>query len=152
MRNLLFVLLACAAAGIAGAVLAHEGATGIVRERMDAMSAMKDAMTAVGRMLKGESPFDAVVVGEAAETIIEQGERIAARFPDNQESRQHPSEAREAIWAEFDRFEALAGDTVEAAIALSSAAADKDRTAIADAFATLGKTCSACHEDYRKPE
>ncbi len=49
----------CLVAGLSGAaVLAHSGATGIVKERMEGMMAMGDAVEAVTPMMRGEGPVD----------------------------------------------------------------------------------------------
>jgi cytochrome c556 len=49
--------------------LAHEVATGVVKERMDLMDTQKDAMKVIGEMAKGTVPFDAAKAAEAAGEI-----------------------------------------------------------------------------------
>ena len=41
-----------------GAVLAHSGATGVVKQRMDAMVDMGDKSKIVANMFKGKTEFD----------------------------------------------------------------------------------------------
>ena len=43
-------------AGVASAALAHSGATGLVKERMVAMSAMGDAIKSVAPMMRVTTP------------------------------------------------------------------------------------------------
>ncbi|WP_415887422.1 c-type cytochrome [Neptuniibacter sp. QD37_6] len=88
-------------------VMAHGGATGIVKERMDAMGDMKDSMKEVSDMFKGKTPYDADKVREAAEIIKgHSGNALTKLFPEG--SMQHPTEAKPNIWDEWDRFTKLA--------------------------------------------
>ena len=63
-----FALIAMAAGltALAGLALAHEEATGVVKERMDLMEDQKDAMKLMGDMAKGKTPFDTAKAAEAA--------------------------------------------------------------------------------------
>ena len=58
------LLLCLASATLA---LAHEGATGVVKERMDLMETQKDAMKLIGDMAKGKTTFDAAKATKAAQ-------------------------------------------------------------------------------------
>ena len=51
--------------------LAHEEATGVVKERMDLMDSQKDAMKIIGLMAKGKTPFDGPKAAAAAKDIEE---------------------------------------------------------------------------------
>ena len=52
------VFAALAAFGVAGGVLAHGGATGIVKERMDGMVALQKAVKAITPMMMGNAAYD----------------------------------------------------------------------------------------------
>ena len=58
--------LAVAAGGTTSLVYAHSGAKGMVKERMEMMKGMGDAMKTMGAMFKGEAPFEPAVVAEKA--------------------------------------------------------------------------------------
>lgn len=89
------------------AAIAHGGATGVIKERMDAMVDMKDSMKTVSDMFKGKTPYDAEQVKAAADVIKgHSGEALTSLFP--QGSLQHPSEAKAIIWEEWERFSGLA--------------------------------------------
>jgi len=60
---------------IAGQALAHTGAMGIVKERMDGMSILGDHAKSVGDMLKGKASFDLVAVEEAGQAFVTHGEK-----------------------------------------------------------------------------
>lgn len=138
------------AAGVGSVAFAHQGASGIVKQRMEAMSAMKDAMAVVGRMLKGETTFDVDEAGRAADAIAGHAGDMTALFPDTPESRHKVSEATSLVWEEPDRFEELADDLVVAANELSQVAEEGDMDALTGQFRAVGKACSACHEDFRQ--
>ncbi|WP_170362736.1 c-type cytochrome [Ruegeria arenilitoris] len=92
---------------IAVTALAHGGATGIVKERMDGMSAMKDAMKTLTPMMQGKTPYDAGTVRDAAETIGRHaGDSMTRLFPEGSDGM--PSEAKPAIWQDWDAFAELA--------------------------------------------
>ncbi len=101
------ILAAIAATGTAVAAFAHSGATGIVKERMDAMVAMGDAVKSVAPMMRGEAAYDADLMREAARTFrAHSGDALTELFPEG--SGGAPSEAKDAVWSEWDRFTALA--------------------------------------------
>ena len=132
----------------ASAALAHEGATGIVKQRMEAMKDIAASMKVVGTMVKGETAFDRDAVGEAARTIKGHAEAMPAQFPDG--STQHPSEALPAIWRDWDAFTAIAARLAEHAGALADeAAAAESIDALKARFGEVAQTCKACHQDFR---
>ncbi len=131
----------------AGGVLAHSGATGIIKERMDAMKAIGASMKSLGAMAKGEKPFDEKQVKTASETIIGHAGKIDEMFPDTQKSRKgHLTEAAPAIWDDKPAFLALAKDMADAARDMQSISAASDLGAPLKA---LGATCKGCHEKFR---
>ena len=75
--------------------LAHEGATGVVKERMDLMDVQKDAMKVIGEMAKGKVPFDAGKAAEAARDIGTTSQKIHELFPEGTTG--DPSEKRLTI-------------------------------------------------------
>lgn len=50
-------------------VLAHDNATGVVKERMELMERFDELMNRVFAMLRGEIPYDAPTVRKAAKEI-----------------------------------------------------------------------------------
>lgn len=91
----------------AGTVVAHSGATGVVRERMEGMVAMRDALRDVTPMMRGEVPYDAARVAEAGRAIAAHaGSEMTGLFPEG--SAGGVSYAKEAIWQERETFDALA--------------------------------------------
>jgi cytochrome c556 len=108
-------------AGTAVTALAHGGATGIVKERMDAMAAMGDAVKTVTPMMRGEAAYDADTLRDAARTFQEHsGEAMTSLFPEGSGGK--PSEVKDTVWTEWDSFAALADQLSEYSKGLERAA------------------------------
>jgi cytochrome c556 len=129
--------------------LAHEGATGVVKERMDLMKDQQKQMKLIGDMVKGKARFDAAKAGAAAKELGTTTKKISELFPKG--SGGHPSEALNAVWEEWDRFTGNAHDAENAADALAAALAASGQDWKA-AFKTMTDACKSCHEDFRAKE
>lgn len=123
----------------------HEGAEGVVKERMDRFKENKEAMKAI----KGNLAGDTAVIAQKASEIEAWAKEMVNFFPEG--STQPPSEALPAIWKEFDRFTDLASANEKAAANLKNLAqSGADTSALRGAFRSLGKTCKDCHNDYKE--
>lgn len=101
------IVAAVLIAGTAVTAFAHSGATGIVKERMDAMLAMGKAVKTVAPMMRGETAYDAETVRDAARLFQQHaGESMTNLFPEGTGGM--PSEAKDEVWTDWDRFAALA--------------------------------------------
>lgn len=108
-------------AGIAATAYAHGGATGIVKERMDAMAAMGKAVKTVAPMMRGETAYDAETVRDAARLFQQHaGESMTNLFPEGTGGM--PSEAKDEVWTDWERFAALASQLEEYSEGLERAA------------------------------
>lgn len=106
-RHTITAVAAIAVAATTVAAFAHGGATGVVKERMDAMGAMQKATKALTEMMRGQTQYDAAAVREHAVTIRSHaGEAMTDLFPEG--SNGMPSEARDEVWSDWDQFSALA--------------------------------------------
>jgi len=108
MKKMKIAALAAGVAVAASAVaFAHGGATGIYKERMDAMMAMRKDVKSLATMMRGEIAFDAEAVRQAAATFkAHSGQTMTALFPEG--TTEKPSEARPEIWQEWETFASLA--------------------------------------------
>lgn len=136
------------AAGITGA-WAHGGATGIVKERMDAMVLISEDTKLIGQMLRGRTSYDPAVIAKAAERITaHSGAALTRLFPEG--SLEGVSEASPAIWNDWTRFAALADQLEGASQTLSeTASAEGAKKEVAAAFGALAQSCKACHAEFR---
>jgi cytochrome c556 len=124
--------------------VAHEGAVGIVKERMDAMEAMAKSMKAIGERLKANCELGAIQV--EAENIHRLSQHIAHMYPPG--STQHPTHAKGAIWKNWSDFEAKAR-ALETESAKLATTGPSDLGALRSQLRAMSQTCSACHEKYR---
>lgn len=107
MRTLKLTTGAVAASIFAVSAFAHGGASGVVKDRMDGMSAMKDSMKVLTPMMQGKVPYDAEQVRAEAEAIGRHaGEALTSLFPEG--SMGKPSEAKHEIWQDWEDFSGLA--------------------------------------------
>jgi len=137
---------------LASIALAHQGATGIVKERMDQMGGIAKAMKAMGAMFKGEATYDAEHVRIlSSEIAASGGTELSVLFPEH--SVQPPSEARHEIWTDWEKFAGIADEMQAAAVALANGAANPTDGSAgpkpADLFRDLAGTCKSCHQDFR---
>ena len=139
------LLTTCVLFCLSRASFAHEGAEGVVIERMDRFKENKKAMKAI----KGNLAGDTAVIAQKASEIEAWAKEMVNFFPEG--STQPPSEALPAIWKEFDRFTDLASANEKAAANLKNLSlSGADRGALSSAFRSLGTTCKDCHNDYKE--
>jgi cytochrome c556 len=145
-----FARQTCIAAGMVISLIslplatAHEGATGVVKERMDAMEDMAKAMKGITQRVKAKRDLGSI--NADARTIEQLAQKIPSVFPPG--SNQHPSGAKPAIWQKWPDFE-----TKARALAVESgklANTDvQDAKSIAAQIRAVSQICSSCHEVYR---
>ncbi|PLX34168.1 MAG: cytochrome c, class II [Hyphomicrobiales bacterium] len=134
----------------AGGAAAHDGATGVVKERMDAMKTMGGAMKQLAAMMKGQSPFDAMAATQAGMTIQGQAEGLLKLFPKGSDDMS--SRAKPEVWTKWGEFEAATAALNKASAALAGADMGAGKSDIMALFAGVGKSCKGCHEQFRKPK
>ncbi|MFT5744206.1 MAG: cytochrome c556 [Paracoccaceae bacterium] len=129
-------LAAALVSSFAAGAFAHNGATGIVKERMDAMMAMGNAVKALAPMMRGEIAHDADAVRAAAATFTAHaGESMTALFPEGTGG--SPSEAKDAVWEDWDEFASLAEQLAIFSAGLALAADNPPIMATGDMSATM---------------
>ena len=142
------VLSAFVTVALIGAVpvaTAHEGATGIVKERMDRFKASKTSLQTMKQALKSE---DWTVLQTEAEQLNVWANEMVDYFPEG--SNQAPSEARDAVWQDWDGFvravQAFGVTTQD----LVSAVDNRSVNEATLAFKATAQSCKACHDSFRK--
>ncbi len=130
-----------------GALVAHEGATGIVKVRMDAMSAIATAQQAIKTSLENGDEVDFRSLKGQAAVLNTSMFTLQDAFPEG--SLDDISEASPKIWEDPDGF-AGEMDKMNAAVQAFSMGVDmQDVDAIESAFEDFHGTCKGCHQDYR---
>ena len=124
--------------------LAHKGAMGIVKERMDKFEASEKATKRIKQAL---SRGDTAVVTAEAEFLVSWAREMESYFPEN--SNQSPSEAMDEIWLQWDDFVGAIQSYDKAALALIYAAETQNTRAIDGAFKEMVRSCKSCHQRFR---
>ena len=147
--RVLSIVICCVSILLAPLAVAHSGATGIVKERMQSMKQMGKASKAIAQAMRTKSAIDMALIGSQARVIEQHSLDIEKHFPAG--SLQGKSEALEAIWLNWNDFIRLTGNTEQAADKLANlAAAQATKPELMKQFAKLGKSCKSCHKVYRK--
>lgn len=138
-------LFAIAATLMIAPALAHDHATGVVKERMDMMEAMDKNMRAIGDRLKAKRNLAAIKTD--AEALYAHAPHLVHLFP--QGSTQPPTEAKPLIWQNFTDFEAKA-KALETESGKLATMDMRDAATIANQVRVVTETCSICHDLYRE--
>lgn len=140
-------LLASFTLGLASppVALAHKGAMGIVKERMDKFEASEKVTKRIKQAL---SRGDTAVVIAEDEFLVSWAREMEGFFPEN--SNQPPSEAKDDIWLQWGKFVGAIQSFDNAAQALIDDARGEDPRAIGQAFKEMTKSCKSCHRQFRE--
>lgn len=142
------IALAALAAATGLSVLAHEGASGVVKQRMEAMKAISRSQKQIIAMIRAERPFNAAKVAAAARGIEQHATQMPQLFPEG--SHHGVSEASPDIWQEWEGFVALSEQLRRRARALrAKAEVATGAEDIRSELLALGKACKSCHSDFR---
>jgi len=147
LKTRVTALSAIIAVSATTAVFAHGGAMGVVKERMDLMSAIGKNMKSVASMVKGDAKFDPTAIEASAKSMAEHSTKINDLFPKG--SLEKPTEALPSIWEDWGRFAQLSKDLETETNKLAEIATSGDKRAIMMQFAQTGKVCSTCHTNFR---
>ncbi len=117
-----------------------------IATRQATMKKVGGASAEIGKMIKGEEPFDAAKVHAGLATMQDAAKTMPSLFPDNSKTGGKTA-ALPKIWetkadfdARFAKLGATAGDANGKITDLASLKAE---------FPAVGKNCGDCHETYR---
>lgn len=121
-----------------------------VEARQQLFKQIDEAFKPVGDMVKRKQPYDAKIVQDSAAKLA----TLAPKIPDAFKVDTHTltgvkTKARENIWTNLPDFKAKADGLVKAIDSLAEAGKAGDEKSLRPAFATVGKACSACHDNYK---
>ena len=132
---------------ISSVALAHSGVKDKnVKERMMVMKEMANTTKIIGQMLKGKKSFDANEAKLALERLSSLSLKTPKVFTIN--ASDPKSEAKPAIWDEFDQFTRLSKDLAETSILLAKSIDSIDD--LRPALRGVSSGCKACHSRYRE--
>lgn len=131
---------------LAAPVVAHEGATGVAKDRMDLMGDMSQHLKNIAKRLSANRDLTAIAAD--ADHIVDVAPHIPDLFPPG--SDKGITDAKPAIWQRWDEFVGDQKKLGEEAKKLSSLAASGDPRALADQYRAVTKACVACHDAFRR--
>ena len=123
---------------------AHDGATGIVKERMDRFSKNQENLKQIKPLLRNG---DLNSIAPLALEIRDWANEMHEYFPEGTDGK--PSEASTKIWEDFDGFKLAAKANAEAADSLYNAALSGNKKDVLKSLKETASTCSGCHKVYR---
>lgn len=126
--------------------IAHEGATGVAKDRMDLMGEISKSLKNISRHLSANR--DLAGIATDADHINEIAPRIPALFPEG--SDKGITDAKPAIWQNWNEFLADVKKLGEESSKLATVASSGDARAISDQYRTVAKACIACHDSFRR--
>ncbi len=142
------------AAALLGAAIALPAAAQFAKPE-DAIKYRKAAFTVmaahfgrVAAMANGKVPFDAKAAADNAEIATMMSKLPYAGFVPGSDKGETKAEPK--IWTEMDKFNAAATKMQEEMAKLNVAAKGGNLDAIKAAVGETGKSCKACHDNYRK--
>ena len=132
---------------ISSVAFAHSGVKDQnVKERMMVMKAMADNTKVIGQMLKRKTQFDANEAKSALERLSSLSLKTPKVFTVN--ATDPKSEAKPAIWDEFDEFTKLSLDLAETSTALASSIEIIED--LQPALKRISSGCKSCNSKYRE--
>ncbi|ATD64280.1 c-type cytochrome [Neisseria weixii] len=118
-----------------------------VEERDRLMDIFKESAGIMGKMIKGETAYDAAAFQAAADTLAENADKPWQHY--TQESAKEESDAKPEVWSKPDQFKQEADKFIAAAAALKTAAAEGNLDAVKRPFGDVGQSCKSCHDSFR---
>ena len=125
-------------------LLAHEGAKGIVKERMDNFKMSKKMMQTIHKSIQNE---DFVTIEKSATTLHNWSKEMIKYFPEGSDGA--PSEASADIWLDPEGFKKAVNNFELASLKLINNSKEKDFDKTVDSFRSLAGTCKGCHQKFR---
>ena len=136
---------------ISGAALAHDHATGIIAERMAAMTNMGRELKSIGTLLVRGPHLDATALAPHAKALREAARQTHSMFPPG--SLDHHSFARPSIWEQPEAFRLEAQRLQDASEKLAAGVEGSDKVAkLLASYEDIRASCNSCHDKFRIPE
>jgi len=120
----------------------------VVDYRQGLMNVYAWNVTSMADMVKGKVAFDAAAFARHAKDLAAATQlELMAAFPED--SINDESDATEAIWLDWGKFQDRHKALREESAKLAQAAAGGDEAAMKEQFGTTAKTCKGCHDDFK---
>ena len=148
MKKLSLMATILAAIFASGSVLANGAKPeDAIKYRRAAFSAMGWQMGGMAAMVKGEKAFDKAEFAKLSSRLAALSEMPWEAFVPG--SDKGDTKAKPELWKEMDKVKAGADKFQAESKKLADLAKGGDEKAIKAQFAEVGKTCKACHDNYK---
>ena len=125
-------------------LLAHEGATGVIKERMDKFKMSKRMMQTIHRSIQNE---DFETIGKSGITLLKWSKEMISYFPKGSDVA--PFEASGDIWLDPEGFKKAVNNFELASLKIVDNSKEKNFDKTVVAFRGLARTCKGCHQKFR---
>ena len=119
-----------------------------IRYRQSALNLIGNHTVRIGAVVKGDKPFNAAEVQQSAALIETLSKLPWEAFGPGTEQGGN-TKAKPDIWKDPAKFKQAAENMQAEAAKLSAAAKSGNLDQVKAAFGGLGKSCKACHDDFR---
>ena len=123
---------------------AHEGAKGIIKERMDKFKMSKSLMKKINKGLQNDN---FIIIEKSAQTLLDWSKEMSNYFPEGSDT--PPSEASSDIWLDPEGFKIAIKNFELASLELITQSKSKNFDMTVSSFRNLAQTCKGCHQKFR---
>ena len=123
---------------------AHEGAKGIIKERMDKFKMSKNLMKKINKGLQNDN---FIIIEKSAQTLLNWSKEMSNYFPEGSDT--PPSEASSDIWLDPEGFKIAIKNFELASLELITQSKNENFDMTVSSFRGLAKTCKGCHQKFR---
>ena len=121
----------------------------ISEDRTTAFKSMMPEFSSMGKMVKGEEPYDVEKFKQAAATFAETSKKPFTFFQSDDKGN---GRALPAVWSDAAKFKAEEDKFAAAVEKLNAAAQTGKLEEIKAAYSETGASCKSCHDTFRAPE
>lgn len=119
-----------------------------IKYRQGAFTVMANHVGRIGAMAQGKAPFDAKAAAESADIVATLAKLPFAAFGEGTDKGM-PNRAKPEIWKDAAKFKSASEAMIAEIGKLDAAAKSGNLEAIKTAMGGVGKSCKACHDDFR---
>jgi len=119
-----------------------------IKYRQSVMTVMGNHLGRIGAMAQGKAPFDAKAAADNAAVVVTMSKLPWVAFGEGTDKGM-PTRAKPEIWKDQAKVKDLSNKMMAEAEKFEAAAKTGNLDTIKAAIGDLGKTCKACHDDFR---
>jgi cytochrome c556 len=152
----LFKFAASLALGVAAANMAIPASAQFakpddaVKYRQSVMTVMSTHFGRIGAMANGKAPYDAKAAIDNAQIVAAMAKLPWPGFSAESEKSSLENRAKPEVWSNSAKFKEDGDHLVSETGKLLAAAQTNSLDNLKTAFASTGKACKSCHDDFRK--